>query len=119
MVYTCQKCGKPTMRAYSTSDGFEKCLCSFCVAEYEKELKNQNDSDAVKNAEDRINKKIQNVIKNIASIRDRLQEHENKNGNLEKRIETLEKTVAQLQNEIDALSTERVKQIKSALKGAK
>ena len=117
MVYTCTKCGKPTMRAYTTSDGYETGLCSVCLAEYEKELKNKEHIEVVENAEQRINKKIKDVIKTISFIKDRMQEHENKNGNLEKRIEKLEQEIQDVRNSLDALSEERVKQITKNILG--
>lgn len=116
MVYTCKHCGNTTMRAYSTSDGLEQGLCALCVAEYEKELKVNTDSEVVKDLETKFDKKIQGILKRLVAINDRMIEHEVKMGNLEKRIEALEEQSKQLQNSIDELSTERVKQVKGVNK---
>ena len=117
MVYKCEKCAHTTMRAYSSSDGTYKCLCSACHAAYEKEFGNKNDSEAIQGAEARINKRIKAVVESIASMKNRLIEHEQKNGNLEKRIEVLEKEVKELRNIAEANTAENVKKIKETIKG--
>lgn len=109
MVYNCEMCGKPTMVAYKSSDGLFKCLCSMCSVKYQKEMDNSRDSEIMKEFEDRINKKLQSFNKSINAIRDRLQEHEVKMGNLEKRIELLEKSNS-------ALTAENVKKVKETIK---
>jgi septal ring factor EnvC (AmiA/AmiB activator) len=105
------------MRAYSSSDGTYNGLCSACHVAYEKEFGNKKDSEAIQGAEARINKRIKAVIESLASIKNRLQEHENKNGDLEKRIEILEEEIKKMRNEVDAMTAENVKKIKETIKG--
>lgn len=109
MVYKCEHCGKPTLHAYKSSDGIFTCLCPVCSAQYEKEIDNSKDSDAVKESENRMNKKIQTTNNAINALRKRLEEHEQKMGKLEKRIEFLE-------DKLGTLAEENVKKIKNTIK---
>ena len=79
------------MRSYKSRDGLNDCLCFDCFTQYEKEMQNTKDRDAIKESEERTNAKIQYVVKSIKQVGNRLKEHDTKIGNLTKRLEVLEK----------------------------
>ena len=117
MVYKCEKCAHTTLKAYSSSDGTYKCLCSACHAGYEKEFGNKDDAEIVRDAEARINKRIKAVVESLSAIKNRLKEHEDKNGDLERRLENLEKEVSKICSEMESLAADNIRKIKEAIKG--
>ena len=91
MVYSCKACKSPTLRLYNSEDGELKDVCASCKAKYDHSQKVAEQKAQEPTEISKLNKRIDKMAQSQKANEKRFFEIETKNGNLEKRIELLEK----------------------------